>query len=79
MIPKQLEHVLSHSPDIMSGAICFVGTRVPVQALLDTLDDGDNVSDFLQGFPDVTAQQAQAVLRWEQSQARQALELEPAE
>ncbi len=71
MIPKQLENVLSHDPNIMSGAICFSGTHVPVQALLDTLDDGDSVSDFLRGFPDVTAQQAQTVLRWEQSQARQ--------
>ena len=79
MIPKELEHILSHRPNVMSGAVCFAGTRVPVQALLDTLDDGDSVDDFLAGFPDVTPQQAQAVLHWEQAYARQVLGLEPAE
>ena len=79
MIPKELERILSSSPNIMSGAICFTGTRVPVQALLDTIDDGDTVQDFLTGFPDVTLQQARAVLHWEQTQARQVLGLQTAE
>jgi len=79
MIPKELEGILSCDPKVMSGAICFVGTRVPVQALFDTIEDGDPLQDFLDGFPDVTLQQARAVLRWEQVQARQALGLQSAE
>ena len=79
LIPKELENILAHDPNVMSGAICFKGTRVPVQALLDTIDDGDTVQDFLAGFPDVTVQQARAVLHWEQTQARQAFGLQTAE
>jgi uncharacterized protein (DUF433 family) len=79
MIPKELEGILSRNPGVMSGAVCFAGTRVPVQALFDTIDDGNAVRDFLEGFPDVTLQQAQAVLHWEQAQARRLLGLEAAE
>ena len=76
MIPRDLAGILASNPAIMSGAVCFRGTRVPVQALLDTIDDGDTVEDFLAGFPDVTYEQAQAVVRWEQGLARQALGME---
>jgi uncharacterized protein (DUF433 family) len=69
-IPKELRGILVSTPDTLSGAVRFVGTRVPVQALLDTLSHGLPVSDFLEGFPDVTEEQALAVLRWEQNQAR---------
>ena len=76
MIPPQLRSVLSRNPKIMSGAVCFAGTRVPVQILIDTLDCGESVEYFLDGFPDVTREQAEAVVRWEQDQARQILGLE---
>jgi uncharacterized protein (DUF433 family) len=78
MIPAELHEVLCEDPKVMSGAVCFVGTRVPVQALLDTLANGLPVSDFLEGFPDVTEEQAMRIVRWEQAQARQALGLERA-
>jgi len=64
------------TPDILSGAVRFAGTRVPVQALLDTLRSGDTLEDFLDGYPGVTLEQAQAVLDWEDAQARRALGLE---
>jgi uncharacterized protein (DUF433 family) len=63
-IPRELPDVLVSDPHTLSGAVRFRGTRVPVQALLDTLTHGLPVSDFLEGFPDVTAEQAQAVLAW---------------
>lgn len=69
-IPSELHAVLVATPDTLSGAVRFAGTRVPVQALLDTLTHGLPVSDFLEGFPDVTGEQAWAVVRWEQEQAR---------
>ena len=60
-IPEELEGVLDVNPKIISGAVRFKCTRVPVQALIDTLTHGLPVSDFLEGFPDVTEEQAMAV------------------
>ncbi len=71
IIPQELRHVLVCTPDTISGAVRFEGTRVPVQALLDTLDDGDGIEEFLDGWPDVARPQAEAVIHWEQNQARQ--------
>jgi uncharacterized protein (DUF433 family) len=70
-IPKELETVLAAQPEIISGAVRFIGTRIPVQALIDTLDTGGGIEEFLDGWPDVTREQAEAVIRWEQNQARQ--------
>lgn len=75
-IPAELRDVLVQTPDTLSGAVRFGGTRVPVQALLDTLYHGLPVSDFLEGFPDVSEAQALAVVAWQQNQARQVFGLE---
>jgi uncharacterized protein (DUF433 family) len=50
------------SPDILSGAPVFNGTRVPVQALLDHIEAGQPLNDFLSNFPDVSRDHAIAVL-----------------
>ena len=76
-IPKELEGVLDANPKIISGAVRFVGTRVPVQALIDTLDGGD-IEEFLDGWPDVSREQAEAVIHWEQNQARRTFGLQMA-
>jgi len=75
-IPRELEGVLVQTADTLSGAVRFTGTRVPVQALLDTLAHGLPVSDFLEGFPDVSQGQADAVVAWEQLEARRIFGLE---
>jgi uncharacterized protein (DUF433 family) len=49
--------VVSASPDIMSGTPVFPGTRVPVQTLLEYLEAGDSIDDFLVGFPSVSRTQ----------------------
>lgn len=49
-------------PEIMGGTPVFVGTRVPVQTLLDYLEAGDPLDEFLEDFPSVTRDQAVAVL-----------------
>lgn len=54
--------VVSRDPEIMSGAPVFAGTRVPVQTLVDYLEAGDTINDFLDGFPSVTRQQVIAFL-----------------
>lgn len=47
----------SRDPEIMGGAAVFPGTRVPVQTLLDHLEAGESIDDFLEGFPSVTREQ----------------------
>jgi len=49
--------VISRSPDVMGGTPVFSGTRVPVQTLLDYLQAGDSIDDFLAGFPSVSREQ----------------------
>ena len=44
-------------PDVMGGTPVFRGTRVPVQTLIDYLEGGESIDDFLQGFPTVTRDQ----------------------
>jgi uncharacterized protein (DUF433 family) len=46
----------------MGGSPVFRGTRVPVQTLIEYLEAGDSISDFLEGFPTVTKQQVIAFL-----------------
>lgn len=75
-IPKELQDVLSVDPQILSGAVRFKGTRVPLQALLDTLIGGETVDYFLDDFPDVTKEQALAVLKWEQNRTRKTFGVE---
>ena len=49
--------VIKIDPEIMSGAPCFTGTRVPIQHLMDYLEGGDSIEEFLDGFPTVTREQ----------------------
>ena len=46
----------------MGGTPCFAGTRVPLQTLLDYLEAGDSVDDFLEGFPTVKRERVIAFL-----------------
>ena len=52
------------SPDTVSGAFIFRGTRVSVKALFENLEDGATVDDFLQWFPGVNREQVDAVLEF---------------
>jgi uncharacterized protein (DUF433 family) len=54
--------LVSRHPDIMSGALCFTGTRVPVQNLLDYLEGSSSIDDFLEDFPSIPRDKAIAVL-----------------
>ena len=51
------QSVIKIDPEIMSGAPCFAGTRVPIQNLIDYLEGGDSIEDFLDGFPTVSREQ----------------------
>ena len=54
--------LVSRDPEIMSGVLCFTGTRVPVQNLFDYLEGSSSLDDFLEDFPSVQRGRAVAVL-----------------
>jgi uncharacterized protein (DUF433 family) len=54
--------VVHSDPEILSGTPVFVGTRVPVRSLLDCLEGGDTLDEFLKQFPTVRREQAVAAL-----------------
>src|ERR1051325_11289761 len=56
--------IISRSPDVMSGAPVFAGTRVPVQTMIDYLAGGHPLDEFLDDFPTVRREQALELLRW---------------
>jgi uncharacterized protein (DUF433 family) len=55
--------VITRSPEILGGTPVFCGTRVPLQTLLDYLQAGDSLAEFLDDFPTVTREQAVAALQ----------------
>jgi uncharacterized protein (DUF433 family) len=59
MDPKQ---IVQTNPDILGGTPVFVGTRVPVDALVDFLEGGDTIEDFLENYPGVSREQVVAFL-----------------
>jgi uncharacterized protein (DUF433 family) len=61
--------LITSAAERLGGTPVFAGTRVPVQALLDYLEGGDSLDDFLMDFPSVTREHAIAVLEAAKSQA----------
>lgn len=57
-----LAGITQKDPDVLSGALVFVGTRVPVRSLFDYLEGGDSLEEFLHQFPSVRREQTIAVL-----------------
>jgi uncharacterized protein (DUF433 family) len=53
-----LSAIVHSDPDILGGAPVFVGTRVPVRILLDYLEGGEPLEEFLENYPGVTREQA---------------------
>lgn len=58
----RIDEIVHSDPEIMSGEPVFVGTRVPVRSLLDYLEGGDTLEEFLDDFPSVAREQAIAFL-----------------
>lgn len=54
--------LIRRSEKVMSGAVVFAGTRVPVQTLIDYLEEGSPLDEFLDDFPTVSREHAVAVL-----------------
>jgi uncharacterized protein (DUF433 family) len=60
--------VVAPSADVMGGTPVFAGTRVPIENLLDYLEGGESIEDFLEGFPSVSREQVITFL--EETKAR---------
>lgn len=56
------EPLITRSADRLSGTPVFTGTRVPVQTLIEYLEAGDSLDEFLEDFPSVSREHAIAVL-----------------
>jgi uncharacterized protein (DUF433 family) len=65
--------LITVSPDTMSGAPVFSGTRVPVKTLFDYIEAGDPIADFLADFPNVSREHAVAVLEMARNAAIEAV------
>ena len=58
-----LARVVHSDPEIVSGTPVFVGTRVPLQNLIDYLEGGETIDEFLDQFPTVTREHVVGFLR----------------
>ena len=58
----ELDSVIVSDSEILGGVPCFRGTRVPVDSLIDYLEAGDTLDEFLDNFPSVKRDQAIALL-----------------
>ena len=56
------QHVIHSDPEILGGTPVFVGTRVPLRNLIDYLEGGESLDEFLDQFPSVSREQAVAAL-----------------
>lgn len=66
-----IDHSPVHSdPELMGGTLVFRGTRVPAQTLLDYLDDGFSMEEFLDMFPSVKSEDAREFLHLARDTAR---------
>jgi len=59
---QEYAHLIACNKEVLGGVPVFIGTRVPAKTLLDYLRKGHFIDDFLDDFPTVTTQQAQALL-----------------
>ena len=62
MNAEDLKGIIHCDPEIMGGTPVFAGTRVPLQNLIDSLEGGESIGDFLEGFPAVQRGQVLAVI-----------------
>lgn len=58
----ETESIVRSDPEILGGTPVFEGTRVPVRNLIDYLEAGDSLEDFLRSFPSVSRAQVVAAL-----------------
>ena len=65
---SRLDQAVWVNPHRMSGTPCFRGTRVPVQSLIDFLEGGETIDEFIKLYPPITREQVLTVLDFANSQ-----------
>jgi uncharacterized protein (DUF433 family) len=70
----EIDEIVSRDPEVVSGALVFKGTRVPVEGLIQHLEAGDSLDKFLNSFPGVSREQAVAYLRMTREITERALD-----
>lgn len=58
-----MSNIIKVNPEILGGTPCFAGTRVPVEILFEYLGSGETIEYFLEQFPSVKREQAEALLQ----------------
>jgi len=64
-----LQEILSSHPDIMGGAVCLKGTRIPLKTVLDNLRDNVPLPELYDAYPALKPDQVEAIMEWEYQQA----------
>ena len=64
LLPDEKNPLIWINPGRMSGAPCFYQTRLPVDSLFENLEDGIGLDEWLDAFPDIPREKAQAVLEF---------------
>jgi uncharacterized protein (DUF433 family) len=64
LLPDEKNPLIWINPGRMSGAPCFYQTRLPVDSLFENLEDGVGLDEWLDAFPDIPREKAQAVLEY---------------
>jgi uncharacterized protein (DUF433 family) len=64
LLPDEKNPLIWINPGRMSGAPCFYKTRLPIDSLFENLEDGVSLDEWLDAFPDILREQAQAVLEY---------------
>ena len=64
LLPDEKNPLIWINPGRMSGAPCFYKTRMPIDSLFENLEDGVSLDEWLDAFPDILREQAQAVLEY---------------
>lgn len=74
-IPPGLQHLVSSDPDFVGGELCFIGTRVPLETVVDNLAAGHTAERILANFPSLRREHIEAVRKWERELALDAVGL----
>lgn len=64
LLPDEMKPLIWINPERMGGVPCFYKTRLPIDSLFENLEDGVSLDEWLDAFPDISREQAQAVLEF---------------
>lgn len=75
-VPPSLRRLVTSDPEVVGGELCFTGTRVPLETVVNNLAGGHSMAEILANYRALRPEHVEAVLRWERDLAREAVGLE---